>query len=115
MPNKEENTGGSSERGNGHLDLKNKNYSKKTFSSVSELIELRNKYLNNLIKGYCYLIINSLRSKIVDLRETISKAPLDIVCIDETKLDESFPDFQFHMENYQFPSVSERKKFQRCW
>ena len=28
---------------------------------------------------------------------------LDIVCIDERKLDESFPDFQFHMENYQFP------------
>ena len=28
---------------------------------------------------------------------------LDIVCIDEAKLDESFPDFQFHMENYQFP------------
>ena len=34
----------------------------------------------------------------------MSKAPLDIVCIDKTKLDESFPDFQFHMENYQFPS-----------
>ena len=33
----------------------------------------------------------------------MSKAPLDIVCIDETKLDESFPDFQFHMKNYQFP------------
>ena len=33
----------------------------------------------------------------------MSKAPLDIVCIDKTKLDESFPDFQFHMENYQFP------------
>ena len=37
----------------------------------------------------------------------MSKAPLDIVCIDETKLDESFPDFRFHMENhhenYQLP------------
>ena len=33
----------------------------------------------------------------------MTKAPLDIVCIDETKLDESFPDFQFYMESYQFP------------
>ena len=33
----------------------------------------------------------------------MSKAPLDIAGIDETKLGDSFPDFQFHMENYQFP------------
>ena len=85
MPNNEENKRDSSEQGNDHLDLKNKNYSKKTFSSVSELIELRNKYPNKPIIGY--LNINSLRNKIVDLREIMSKAPLDIVCIDETKLD----------------------------
>ena len=101
MPNNEENTSNSSEQGNDHLDMKNKSYSKKTFSSVSELIELRNKYLNNPVIGY--LNINSLRNKIIDLREIMSKAPLDIVCIDETKLHESFPDFQFHMESYQFP------------
>ena len=81
--------------------MKNKSYSKKTFSSVSELIELRNKYLNNPVIGY--LNINSLRNKIIDLREIMSKAPHDIVCTDETKLDESFPDFHFHMESYQFP------------
>ena len=33
----------------------------------------------------------------------MNKAPLDIVCIDETNLDESSPDFQFHIKNYQFP------------
>ena len=76
------------------------NYSKKTFSSVSELIELRKKYPNNSIIGY--LNINSLRNKITDLREKMSKVSLDIVCIDERKLDESFTDSQFHMENYQF-------------
>ena len=32
----------------------------------------------------------------------MSKVPLDIVCTDKTKLDESFPDSQVHMENYQF-------------
>ena len=33
----------------------------------------------------------------------MSKALLDIVCIDETKFDESFPDFQFHVKNCHFP------------
>ena len=65
-----------------------------------ELIELRNKYLNNPIIGY--LNINSLRKTIIDLQEIMSKASIDIVCTDKTKLDESFPDSQFHMENYQF-------------
>ena len=101
MPHNEENDRVSLEQGNDHLDLKNKNYRKKTFSSVSDLTELRNKYLNNPIIGY--LNINSLRNKIIDLQEIRSKAPLDIVCIDETKFDESVSDFQFHMENYQFP------------
>ena len=31
----------------------------------------------------------------------MSKAPPDLVCIDKTKLNESFADFQFYMENYQ--------------
>ena len=29
--------------------------------------------------------------------------PIDILCIDETKLDESFPNAQFTIESYQFP------------
>ena len=33
----------------------------------------------------------------------ISKAPIDIFCIDETKIDESFPNSQLFIENYQFP------------
>ena len=32
----------------------------------------------------------------------MSKVSLDIVCIDETKLNQSFPDSQFHLENYEF-------------
>ena len=52
LTNYEGNTTDSSEQGNDYLDMKNKNYSKKTFYSVSELIELRNKYPNNLIHGY---------------------------------------------------------------
>ena len=33
----------------------------------------------------------------------IKKAPIDILCIDETKLDSSFPDAQFKIGGYQFP------------
>ena len=33
----------------------------------------------------------------------MSEAPLDIVCIDETKWHQSFPDFQFYMGNCQLP------------
>ena len=91
----------SSEQGNDHLDMKNKGYKKKIFSSISELIELRNKYPFDPIIGY--LNINSLRNKTIYLREVMSKAPFDILCIDKTKLGKSFPNFQFHIENYQFP------------
>ena len=74
MPNNEENTTDSSEQGNDYLDMKNKNYSEKTFSSVSGLIELRNKYPNNSTIGY--LNINSLRNKIIDLREIMGKVSM---------------------------------------
>ena len=39
----------------------------------------------------------------ISLKLLTEKILLDILCIDETKIDESFPDFQFQMENYQFP------------
>ena len=32
------------------------------------------------------------------------KCPIDIVRIDETKIDPSFPDVQFHIDGHQFPS-----------
>ena len=83
MLNNEESGRDSSERRNHHLDMENKSYSKKTFSSTLELIELRNKYPNNPIIGY--LNINLLRNKIIDFREIMSKALLDIVSTDETK------------------------------
>ena len=50
-----------------------------------------------------YLNINSIRNKIIYLRELVSKAPIDIFCIEETKIDESFPNSQLFIENYQFP------------
>ena len=51
-----------------------------------------------------YLNIKNLRSKINDLRKTCRKTQIHLLCIDETKLDESFPDAQFHIEVYQYPA-----------
>ena len=62
---------------------------------------MKKSYPNNPFIGY--LNINSLHNKIVHLREICKKAPIDILCIDETKLDDSYPDHQFKMEGYQFP------------
>ena len=37
------------------------------------------------------------------LREVCRKAPIALLCIDETKLDASFPDAQFHIEDCRYP------------
>ena len=68
---------------------------------IDGIIEVRKSYSRNPIIGY--LNINTLQNKIVGLREMILKAPLDVFCIDETKLDDSFPNAQFLIEDYQFP------------
>ena len=52
-----------------------------------------------------YININSLRQKIVSLREVLSRAPTDILCVDETKLDANFPDHHFKIPGYQFPAL----------
>ena len=69
--------------------------------NIDDFIKIRETYSKNPILGY--LNINSLRNKIINLKEVVEKAPIDILCIDETKIDESFPDSQFFIENYQFP------------
>ena len=40
----------------------------------------------------------------------LKKSSLEIVCVDETKLDESFPDHQFKIDGYQFPPFRDRDK-----
>ena len=72
-----------------------------TSYDMDMLIKTRKTYEKNPIIEY--LNINSLRTKILSLKEILHKAPIDILCIDETKLYENFPDAQFMIENYQFP------------
>ena len=68
------------------------------------MIKARNSDPNNPIIGY--LNINNLQNKIISLREIIEKAPLDVFCVDETKLDDSFPNSRFILEiSYSRPSV----------
>ena len=68
---------------------------------IEEVINLGKLYTNNPIIGY--LNINSLRNKITQLTEICGKAPIDLLCIDEIKLDASFLDPHFHIEGYQEP------------
>ena len=50
-----------------------------------------------------YLNINHFENKVINFREICHQAPIDIICIDETKLDSSYPDSQFYIDGYQFP------------
>ena len=67
------------------------------------MLNLRKAYQNNPLIGY--ININSLREKIVSLREVLSKASIDILRVYETKLDASFPEHQFKISGYQFPTI----------
>ena len=81
---------------------------------IDNLIHLRVNNPFNPIVGY--LNINSLRNKIDNLREVCKTVQIDILCINETKLDDSFPDSQFKINGYQFPflrrveTIEEEKK-----
>ena len=68
----------------------------------------RVKYPTNPLIGY--LNINSLRNKIIDVREVIGKVSLDYFVISETKLDESFPSAQCNISNYEIRNRRDRDK-----
>ena len=42
-----------------------------------------------------YLDTNSLGEKISQLREICKESPIQILCLDETKIDSSYPNAQF--------------------
>ena len=65
-------------------------------SGYEALRENRLKYLNNPLIGH--LNINSLRNKIVDLREIILELSLYYLVLSETKIDQSFPTAQFYIK-----------------
>ena len=74
-------------------------------TDLEGLINLRRAYQN--IPLIASLNTNSLREKIKTLTETLNKAKIDVLCIEKTKLDSSFPNYQFKIEGYQFPPLRE--------
>ena len=59
-----------------------------TDNEINRLFQLRKKYHNNPLIGF--LNINSLRYKIVDLREVTERCLPDVLVIEETKLSKDF-------------------------
>ena len=66
-------------------------------SSLEGLYNLRAFYPKNIILSY--INVNSIRNKLDDLKFLLGKS-LDIICISETKLDETFPTAQFTIEDF---------------
>ena len=68
-------------------------------SSLEGLYNLRAFYPKNILS---YINVNSIRNKLDDLKFLLGKS-LDIICISETKLDETFPTAQFAIEGFSKP------------
>ena len=68
--------------------------------SLEGLYNLRAFYPKNIILSY--INVNSIRNKLDDLKILLEKS-LDIICISETKLDETFPTAQFAIEGFNKP------------
>ena len=80
-------------------------------SDLQMLYDLIFEYSKNLLCGY--LIINSLRNKIDDLREImhVNTISSDYFLIRETKLNGSFPNAQLTMSNYEIRAKKDREKY----
>ena len=73
------------------------NEKNKELSEMESFRNIRKKYFKNPFMGY--LNINSLRNKIIDLREIAKYLELDYFVISKTKIDESFPSKQFDIDS----------------
>lgn len=80
-----------------------------TDTEIHRPFQLRTKYYKNPLLGF--LNINSLRYKIVDLREVMERCLLDILVIEETKLNKDYKTELFVMNNYQYPMRRDRDEF----
>ena len=70
-------------------------------SDLKKLQALRLENDSNPIVAY--LNIKSLGEIINHLREICKGSPIDILCVNETKIDSSYPAAQFQINDYQFP------------
>ena len=81
---------------------------------IDGLTQIRVNNSFNPIVGY--LNINSLRNKTDDICKVFWKVQTDILCIDETKLDDSFPDSHSKINGYKFPFLRrDRERRKNCF
>ena len=79
--------------------LENLNQTNEFVSDLQGLIDLKATYLNNAVMGY--FNINFFSAKTIRVREILPKAAIDILCLDQIKIDSSFSDAQFKINGYQ--------------
>ena len=79
-------------------------------SAESVLKFYRSKFPEKLIIGH--ININSIRNKFEVLKSKLSEV-LDVLIITETKLDDSFPEQQFHIEGCNIPFRLDRNRHGR--
>ena len=70
--------------------------------SLNQTLKTKNLWIPILINYLRYLDINSLRNKMINLRERLTKTPVDIFCVDETKLHPSFSDSLSKIKGYRY-------------
>ena len=81
------------------------NYSNVSVGSALKFY--RSKYPKKLIIGH--VNINSIRNKFEILNTLLSEV-LDVLMITDTKLDDSFPEQQFHIEGFNIPFRLDRNR-----
>ena len=82
------------------------NYSNESVGPVLKFY--RSKYPKKLILGH--ININSIRKKSETLKSMLPEV-LDILMITETKLDDSFPEQQFHIKGFNIPFRLHRNRY----
>ena len=50
-------------------------------SGIKGFTDIRKRFPYNSLIGY--INVNSLKGKVIPLREVLSKAPIDVLCVDE--------------------------------
>ena len=85
-----------------------KNYSL-LLVDIQNLMESRKKHPNNIL--ICYLNINSLHYKVVDIRTLLSTFLPHCFALAETILDKGFPNSQIVINQYEIRTRQDRKKW----
>ena len=77
-------------------------------NDLEHLCELRQKLVKNPMISYYN--INSLRNKILDIQDIVSKTMPDVLVLAETKLDDQFSKTQFYLNQYYEPTRKDYTK-----